>query len=682
MTGEENGKRRRGIRASKVKLTRALSDAGLKTQAALADRIADLEELEAAPRDMVSRAFRELPVEARSIDRIARALGVDVDSLLKTPDESEGVKISDVGNERTQAAKVEDNNKLTPGSALTGFWSNNRWLKLAAPAIGLALIAGWVLYGALTPAPQNVAARRQLTMGDMSVLVLPTFGDTDGALSRALRQALRSDFNITADTAVTTPPPYDLSALAKRLRADLVVETELVVEHRLMGVRAFVFHDGVRQQLWSDSFPRIALDERRPDIAEKMAFALRHYVGKEKELPHFPLAAVQDDYLLGEFYLDEPSSELNIKRAETRFEAVLRQDPDYAKAHAGLCQALMEAHWMLEEDRMLEDAKTACNQALLLAPDDPVVKIAQAHFLRRTGRNDEAMALYQAIIEQNPNYPSAYSGLAAGWLDIYRQDGERTALDAAITANRKAADLDQTLWKPLFHLALNQWFADDVEAGITTSEEALQRQENEFVLANLGTFYVCVGNFERARATYERALEIAPESYVGSEFLATVYYYLGDYKEAIRLRRKAIDSIGTGAPEIHEMWGDLGDAYRQNGDRPEAIAAYRQAADIAERDHVRGRIPVADRAARAYYYTVLRHLDKTTVTDAIDREIAESLNEIADAQFESSAQRHMAQTWLLRGDIDRARKGLEAISEKCPGYGQTPDLKHLAQNTE
>jgi tetratricopeptide (TPR) repeat protein len=60
-----------------------------------------------------------------------------------------------------------------------------------------------------------------------------------------------------------------------------------------------------------------------------------------------------------------------------------------------------------------------------------------------------------------------------------------------------------------------------------------------------------------------------------------VYYYLGDYEEAIRLRRKAIDSIGAGAPEIHEMWSDLGDAYRQNGDVTEAIAAYLRAADAA-----------------------------------------------------------------------------------------------------
>jgi tetratricopeptide (TPR) repeat protein len=96
------------------------------------------------------------------------------------------------------------------------------------------------------------------------------------------------------------------------------------------------------------------------------------------------------------------------------------------------------------------------------------------------------------------------------------------------------------------------------------------------------------------------------------------------------------------------MWGDLGDAYRQNGDVVEAITAYRQAADIAERDYVRGAIPMADQAA----------------------------------QVESTAHRRMAQTWLLRGDIDRARKNLEAASERCPGYTQMPDMKCLTQSAE
>lgn len=48
-----------------------------KTQAAIAERIADLEELDTVPRDLVSRVFREQAVDAPSIARIAAALGVD-----------------------------------------------------------------------------------------------------------------------------------------------------------------------------------------------------------------------------------------------------------------------------------------------------------------------------------------------------------------------------------------------------------------------------------------------------------------------------------------------------------------------------------------------------------------------------------------------------------------------------
>lgn len=75
--------RRRGVRASRIRLERALAEADLArpTQAALADRIADLESLDAAPKDMVSRVFRELPVDPQSIERVARAMGVAAHTL-------------------------------------------------------------------------------------------------------------------------------------------------------------------------------------------------------------------------------------------------------------------------------------------------------------------------------------------------------------------------------------------------------------------------------------------------------------------------------------------------------------------------------------------------------------------------------------------------------------------------
>src|SRR5699024_9452496 len=80
--------RKRGVCASRARLNRALAEAGLKTQSALAQRMADLEGLDAAPRDLVNRVFREQPVESRSLERVARALGVEAYSLYKSSAEA------------------------------------------------------------------------------------------------------------------------------------------------------------------------------------------------------------------------------------------------------------------------------------------------------------------------------------------------------------------------------------------------------------------------------------------------------------------------------------------------------------------------------------------------------------------------------------------------------------------
>jgi len=142
--------------------------------------------------------------------------------------------------------------------------------------------------------------------------------------------------------------------------------------------------------------PTVALQESLATIAAETALAVRKAVGLPvpgDAVGHFPLAPVQDDYLEGESFLEEPSNELNIKRAQARFDAALRQDANYARAHAGLCQALLEEYWMDSEERALNDASLACGQALQLDSEDPVVAAAHAHFLSRTGRNDEAIEI-------------------------------------------------------------------------------------------------------------------------------------------------------------------------------------------------------------------------------------------------------------------------------------------------
>jgi tetratricopeptide (TPR) repeat protein len=666
MSSPTSGQRNRGVRASRAKLVHALTEAGLKTQAALAERIADIEELDAPPKDAVNRVFRELPVDPTTIERVARALGVDAYSLYKTADEEDVVL---PGN----GEKKRPHNRVVAAIAA------------AVVVVLLALGIRWWFQpggiGAESPPPVNENPVA-LEMGTPTLAVVPFTDDVDGAFGKALRNELRSHFNVARPTADLFTQSKDPVAVAERLRTDVVIDGEFRQLGRLTAVRVYLFKGGIRQQVWADSVPTAALRDSLVGIAANTALAVRRAIGMpvpENAVGHFPLAPVQDDYLEGELHLDAPSNELNIKRAQSRFEAALRQDANYARAHAGLCQTLLEEYWMDSEERALKDASLACGQAVQLDPDDRVVAAAHAHFLQRTGRDGEAIALYEEVISQHPKDAAALAGLAASELEAYRESGDHDELLKAKANARRAADVDPTVWKPLFALATMEWFDGNVAGAIAASEAARARNENEYVLANLGSFYLCDGDLENAREAYARARELNPNSYVGDEFLGQAYYFLGDFEASAELRQKAIDSVANGNPEIHEMWGNLADSYRQIGERERAIAAYVRAAEIAERDYLRGTAPVADQAARAYYYTMLATLDPDLVPGTVLQAIDEEIDTIDAELVSASALRRMAQTYLARGETDKARATLLRATESCRGYAKLPDLAGLLE---
>ncbi len=665
MSTTASAQRNRGVRASRAKLAHALAEAGLKTQAALAERMADIEGLDAAPKDVVSRVFRELSVDATTVERVARALGVEAYTLYKTADEE-------------KVAARESN--AVPRVPLF-----RRFLFAAVLAIvvlaGVLAMRQWFDPGReAVPATEATEESAVLGMGAPTLAVIPFANDSDKAFSSALRNVLGNHFKVARSTAEVLTQSRDPVEVAKRLRTDVVIDGDFQQVGRLTAIRVYLFKGGVRQQIWSDSVPAAATQESLATIAGDAALAVRRVVGMpvpENAASYFPLAPVQDDYLEGERLLDKPSNELNVKRAQSRFEAALRQDANYARAHAGLCQTLLEEHWMDSEERALKDASLACGQALQLDPDDRVVAVAHAHFLARTGRNDEAIDLYEQTIAQHPKDAAALAGLASSQLGAYREHADRELLMRAKASARRAAQVDASIWKPLFSLGLMEWFDGNVGAAIEASEAALARDRNEYILANLGSFYLCDGALESARDAYADARDLNPQSYVGDEFLGQAHYFLGDFKLSATLRQKAIDSVANGNPEIHEMWGNLADSYRQSGAEEKAIAAYVRAAEIAERDYLRGTVPMADQAARAYYYTMLARIAPALVPKSVLNTIADEIDSIAAKLVSSSALRRMAQTYLERGEVEKARATLERATVMCKGYAKLPDLAPL-----
>ncbi|MEM7081834.1 MAG: hypothetical protein AAF465_03805 [Pseudomonadota bacterium] len=679
--------RKRGVQASRTRLSQALTAAGFRTQSALADHMADREHLDAAPKDLVSRAFRELPVDPLSLERIASALNVEVHTLYKTADEADLVPPIDT---RTPTSPDTESDIAATAHPV----GRTGWI--GALLIALAILAAIVWWPAPKPGvnatdtiadtPSNTEQtpplsndRRviPLSRGPLSIVVSTIENDVDNRLSEAIRNTLTDAFHVASITATAATQSDAPEALAQELRADLVVYGDIVSVGSLSGIRLYGVIDDQRQPLWAETLPSAQLETQTSAIAARLSTAINSMIAG-RAAPYFPAASAQDDYLQGHRYLERPPSELDIKRAQTRFSSALRQDPNFARAHAGLCSALLEEFWMGDEERAMDDAARTCGRALALAPDDSAVRAAHAYFLRRSGQSEQSIELYKNIVDADPLNAVALEGLASALLDHFRKLGEPSSLSDAITAAEQSVKANPNAWRPYNTLINLNWFAGNIPGAIAAAEKSIEFDENELVLVNLGTMYLCMGQVEQSRQTYERAIEMAPDSYVGIEFLGQAMYFLGEFERSATLRRDAIESIAEGEPEIHEMWGNLGDSYRQVGNASGAIGAYLQASKIAERDHLRGNSAIADRASRAYYYVMLRQLDQDTVPDAVYNRIIDELVEIDNEVSESSALRRLAQTWLVLGERSKARATLARVTKTCPGYASMPDLAGLS----
>lgn len=86
---------------------------------------------------------------------------------------------------------------------------------------------------------------------------------------------------------------------------------------------------------------------------------------------------------------------------------------------------------------------------------------------------------------------------------------------------------------------------------------------------------------------------------------------------------------------------------------------------------------MADRAARAYYYTMLNSLAPDSVPDSVLGNINVELDDIAESLNSATAHRRMAQTYLLRNETEKARASLDRAATTCPGYRDMPDLASL-----
>jgi len=437
------------------------------------------------------------------------------------------------------------------------------WLVVALPVvlIGLIIALVYVFAGrksSAVEAPSEVKSLAVLPfrpMGSESEDETLELGLADTLITRL--SSLR-EIKVRPTSAVLkyAKGDYDPIQAGRALRADAVLEgsVQKVKDRLRITVRLFRVKD--ETPLWSGGFDESASDllQVEDSISERVVKALRLNLAssdREALIRHQTSnAEAYGSYMKGRYFWNQRSREGLIKATEF-FEKAISEDPNYARAYAGLadCYALRTNGRNFARDEGYLRAKTAATRALEL--DD---RLAEAHaslgfiLLNYDWDSQGAEGEFQRAIEQNPNYATAHQ-----W---YGQTlGRMGNLDEALREEKLAQELD-----PL----------------------------SPVIYVELGGVYFHRRQFDQAVEQYQRALEIAPGFWPAHRGLAEVYAYKGMYKEVIEEYSKT----GSTSATFRAL---IGYAYARAGVKDEAQKILHET------------LAKADMGAAMFYFAALIH---------------------------------------------------------------------------
>ncbi len=679
MPGKHTGKRDRGVETSPEALNQALLGAGLKSQTALAARIADLEELDSPPRHSVNRAFRGHAVSPLTVARIARALDVPPHSLYRSSDSPSDPP--DTG--LSAATNAVDDSDRSPAAATPSATSPaalpRNWAIVAA-VLALLMLGVWMqpLVGRDPAVPGGDAKPvvLQPVLGPFSIALHALPGEHAAALAQSIRQSLHPEARVSSNSGASLVSERSPQQVIEALRTDLVISARREQYGRVITYRFEWSSRTDTGTLAVESFLHATEAAHLSAVGQRVAQAINHLMGKASG-PALHVADLQAhrDYLDGRLLLDDRGQVPNIERAISRFESAVESDPGYALAHAGLCDARLHGSWMNNSEEAMSLAGESCARAMTLAQWHPYVHIAHAHWLRLSGDVPGAITHLQRVLDEHPNHPEALATLAESQFDSYRQSTERSVLLEAIDAATEASRLEPDYWRWPSLAGTYHYFAQNLPAAIDAQRRALDLNENDLVLANLGIMLFCSGLLEETQVTYEHLKRISPDSYLASEYLGLVHYYLGNFDLAVKLRTEAVERIGAdGSPEVHDMWGNLADTQRHAGDLSDALASYRRAAEIVERDFLEGIAGHDDHAHRAHYHVMIRRLSGESIQGSIREAIVSDLEALPLDQLDNAGLVRVAQGWKFLDEPDRSDQAANVVRGKCLGLARHPDL--------
>ncbi len=217
-----------------------------------------------------------------------------------------------------------------------------------------------------------------------------------------------------------------------------------------------------------------------------------------------------------------------------------------------------------------EEARLATAPTESLTAYDLYLRGREAYNLHTVESNNEAIRLFRAALEVDPEYALAWAGLS----DAFAQGGGQFGLglafvDSARAAAETALRLDPDLAEAYKALGLIHFMSSELDEMRRANLRALELNPNhEGAINNIGVGASTRGQLDEALVWYRRAARVSPNLEYPRTNAAEIYTLLGDFDTADRWLRDAeiLHPEGTSVIQQRTYWhlfqGDAEAAYR------------------------------------------------------------------------------------------------------------------------
>ena len=220
------------------------------------------------------------------------------------------------------------------------------------------------------------------------------------------------------------------------------------------------------------------------------------------------------------------------------------------------------------------------------------------HYLREEGETSstlsQAIQMLNRAVEKDPKSTLAWAALAEAYWIRYERDGEPASREEARRAVEQATLLGPGLAE--VHNARGRGLTaeGDFAAAVSELKRAVKlKPDFDTAWANLGIAYRELGDgYQPGLKALQTAIRLNPKNFRHQVYLGLFHYRWGEYGEASKAYRKAIDL----RPDSVTAWENLGAVLLQMQRPEEATRAFLESLRVEDRPSARSNL------GTAYYY--------------------------------------------------------------------------------